>query len=137
MRAAGGATPGDAALEVEDIQDHREDAVDDDDEHDGGDYSRCGREPDRRGAPPRLHAPEAADERDENTEHHALADADEEVGQAHRAASLLEILGGAAPYFAYSDAGAPENSEQVRVDREQRHHQDQGQHPGKDEELHR
>src|SRR5215831_14080220 len=111
MRGAGGATPGDATLEVEDIQDHREDAVDDDDEHDGGDDSRCGREPDRGGAPPRLHAPEAADERDEDTEHHALADADEEVGQAHRAASLLEILGGTESQHAQSDDSATEDPE--------------------------
>src|SRR5580765_4004900 len=83
-----------AGLEVKDIQDHREDAVDDDDEHDGRDHGRRGGEAHGRRAPPRLHAPEAADEGNDHAEHRALADADEEARQAHGPAGLLEILGG-------------------------------------------
>ena len=59
------------------------------------------------------------------------------LGQAHGAAGLLEVLGGAEPQHAHPDDGAAQDPDEVRVDREQRHHQDQGQHPGQDEELHR
>ena len=52
---------------MEDIQDHHEDAVDHDDEDDGGDHRRGGGEPDGLGAPPRPHAPETADECDQDT----------------------------------------------------------------------
>src|SRR5215471_6513958 len=110
MRGAGGAALSDAALEMEDIQDHREDAVDDDDEHDGGHDSGRRREADGRSAAPRLHAPETTDQRDQDAEHHALADADEEVGQADGATSLLEILGGAESEHAQSDDRAAEDS---------------------------
>ena len=126
-----------AGLEVEDIQDHREDAVDDDDEHDGRDHGRRGGEAHGRRAPPRLHAPEAADEGNDHAEHRALADADEEARQAHGPAGLLEILGRAESQHAHADHGAAQDPDEIRVDRQQRHHQDQGEHPRQDEELHR
>src|SRR5262247_1939408 len=95
MRGGGGVVSGAIALEVEDVQDHSEDPVDDDDEDDGRDHGRGGGESDRGGAPPRLQTPEAAHERDQDAKHRTLADADEEAGQAHRRAGLLEILGAA------------------------------------------
>src|SRR5215472_8543701 len=73
-------------LEVEDIQDHGKNAVDDDDEDDRRDHRGRRREPNRGGAPARLHASEAADERDEDAEHAALDHTDEKVRQVHGAA---------------------------------------------------
>src|SRR5215471_9079942 len=99
MRGAGDA----AGLEMEDIQDHREEAVDDDDEDDGGHDGRRRREPHGRRAPPRLHAPETSDERDQDAEDRALADADEEIGEVHGAAGLLVVLGGAETEHAQPD----------------------------------
>src|SRR5262245_60625811 len=109
MRGTGDA----AGLEMEDIQDHREEAVDDNDEHDGGDDGRCCREPHGRRAPPRLHAPQTADERDQDAEHGALADAYEEVGEAHGAARLLVVLGGAETEHAEPYDRAAQDSEEV------------------------
>src|SRR5262245_36962212 len=122
IRGSTEGTPGATALEVEHIQDHGEDAVHDDDEDDRGDHGRRCCEAHGGGAPAGLHAPEAADERDQNTEHRALADADEEAGEAHGAAGLLEVLGGAETEHAQPDDRAAQDSEEVRVDREQRHH---------------
>src|SRR5262249_10690859 len=126
-----------AGLESEDMQDHGKDAVHDDDEDDGGDHGRGGGEADGGGASPRLHAPKAADQRDQDPEHDTLADADEEAGEAHGVARLLEVLGGAESQHGEAHDGAPQDPHEVRVDRQERHHENQREHPREDEELHR
>ena len=52
-------------------------------------------------------------------------------------AGLLEILDRTESQHAHPDDRATQDPHEVRVDREQWHHQDEGQHPGEDEELHR
>src|SRR5262249_27807810 len=81
IRGAGGVSAGAAPLEAEDIEDHGEDAVHDDDENDRGDHGRGGRLADGGRAPPRLHPAQAPNECDQDAEDHALADADEKAGQ--------------------------------------------------------
>src|SRR5262245_16430568 len=91
---------GAGGLDVEGIEDDREEAVEDDEEDDGGDHRGGGGEPDRGRAPPGLHAAEAAGEGHHHPEHHALADPDGEVGDIDRGPRLLEVLGGAEPEHA-------------------------------------
>src|SRR5215471_16934238 len=137
IRGGDGATAGTAGSEMEDIQDHGEDAVNDDDEDDRGDHGGGGGETDGGGASPRLHAAEAPHEGNEDAEHYALADPDEEAGQTHGVAGLLIVLGGAYSEHAHADDRAAEDPDEVGIDGKERHHQDQRQHPGKDEEFHR
>src|SRR4029450_10092220 len=96
------------------------DAVDDDDEHDRGNHRRGGGQSDRRGAPPRLHAPEAADQRDHDAEHRRLAEADEEAGQTQGASGLLEILGEAESEHPHPDDRPAKNPDEGRVGRRKR-----------------
>src|SRR5262249_55875885 len=137
MRGGAGATLDAAGLEVQDIEDHREDSVDDDDGHDRRDDGRRSRETHCRGAPTRLHAPKAADEGHDHAEHRALAEADEEARELHGHAGLLEILARPDSQHAPANHTAAHDSKEIRIDRQERHHHDEGKHPGQDEELHR
>src|SRR5262245_18195672 len=116
IRGTGGAVPGAVGLEVEDIQDHGEVAVDDDDENDGGDHGRSGREPHGGRAPPGLHTTKAPDERDQDPEHGALADADEEARQADGPPGLLKILDGTEAEHPHPDDRASQDPDEIRID---------------------
>src|SRR5882724_8438764 len=126
-----------ARLEAEDIEDDREDPIEDDEPDDRRHHRGGRRQADRGRAAARLHPAEAAGERHDHAEHRALGDADQEVTHVYGRASLLEILGVTQAQHAETDDGAAEDPDQVRVDGEQGHHGDEREHPRQHQEFHR
>src|SRR5207247_552377 len=110
-----------ALLDAEDMEHDREDAVRDDDIDD-----RSHRRPrrgvtDRGRAPAGAHALHAARERHQHAEYDALADAGREIRDGDRALRLLPVLRRAEVEHRGPDHHAAQDSDEVGVDREERH----------------
>src|SRR5689334_21830284 len=112
-----------APSDAEDMEDDREDAVRDDHVHDGEDRRARRGVADGRGALSRAHSLQAPGERDQHAEDDALADARPEVRHGDRPLGLLPVLPHTQVEHAGPDDDAAQDADEVRVDREQRHHE--------------
>src|SRR5678815_3907684 len=84
-----------AALEAEDIEDHREHSVEDDEADDRRHHRRGRRQSHGGGTAARLQPAQAPGERHHDAEHRALGEADKEVAHLDGSSGLLEVFGGA------------------------------------------
>src|SRR4030095_7883494 len=100
-------------LEAEDIEDDREDPVEDDEPDDRRHYCRGRRQADRGRAATRLDPSQAAGERDNYTEHRALDDADQEVTHVYGGPGLLEVFCGTQTQHAETDDAAAQDTHTV------------------------
>src|SRR5438309_9507312 len=99
--------------EADDIEDHREHPVEDNEQDDRRHVRGSRGQADGGGAAPRLHPTQTAGERHHDAEHRALGDADQEVAHVHGVAGLLEVLDRPQTQLSFDDTATPENAHQV------------------------
>src|SRR4029077_7472546 len=118
----------------DDVADDREDTVGRDDPDDREHHRRGRGLTDRGRVAPRLHPAETARERDQDAEDDALSDTETDAREADRVPRLHPVLRRRLRQHADGHGRAPEDTDQVRIETEERHHEAEREHARQDQE---